>query len=192
MNNVEAKDCIRNSMRNELKHIPLSEKNKLSSLIIKKVLEHKDYVASTLVLIYYPLLREVDTTAIIEGSLLLGKNIALPVINNDVLEFHLIDKDYKERLTKSAFGSMEPIIETPSIKINEYSNILLIVPGLAFSLSKERLGRSKGFYDRFIKSFKDHLTVMGLCFDVQLLKTIPTDRWDERVDCIITDKRIIG
>jgi 5-formyltetrahydrofolate cyclo-ligase len=33
---------------------------------------------------------------------------------------------------------------------------------------------------------------MGLCFDMQLFDTIVTDNWDQRVDWIISDKRVIG
>jgi 5-formyltetrahydrofolate cyclo-ligase len=191
MNSKDEKHLIREQIKSELNKIPQHEKHILSSLIKEKVLEREEFLSSTIVLIYYPLLSEVDTKSIIEASFSLKKKVALPSIQGDELVFHLINKGYEESLTKSAFGSLEPSMNEVNIELKTSSHALLIVPGLAFSLNKERLGRSKGFYDRFINKYREYLKVMGICFDVQLLDTIVVDDWDERVDCIITDKRVI-
>lgn len=185
------KSILRTFMKDELKKISIVDKNKFSSIIVHKVITHPVFVSSSLILIYYPLLSEVNTRAIIEAAFSLHKQVALPRIVEDELEFHLISDGYDKELSKSVFGSMEPQEGAPFIKIDDYSDILLIVPAVAFSVTKERLGRSKGFYDRFIKRNRESLFILGLCFDIQLLDTIIVDSWDEKVDCVITERRVI-
>ncbi|MCS6893162.1 MAG: hypothetical protein NZO16_01110, partial [Deltaproteobacteria bacterium] len=53
-----------------------------------------------------------------------------------------------------------------------------------------RLGRGGGYYDRFLKEFVTNpLTLkVGLGFSFLVFDTIPTESWDTKVDCVITDK----
>lgn len=66
---------------------------------------------------------------------------------------------------------------------------ILIVPGRAFSLNGDRLGRGKGFYDRFLNDYK-YLTI-GVCLEAQIKDFIVTEEHDHRVDYIVTEKRVI-
>ncbi len=186
------KALLRNYIANELKKIPMREKSELSVNIEKRVLMHPHFVSSDMLLIYYPLRSEVDTRLIIEAAFSLHKEVALPRIVGNELEFHIISDGYEKNLIKSSFGSLEPPPHTPMLNIDQYTDILLVVPGVAFSLSKERLGRAKGFYDRFINRYREYMSVMGICFDVQLLDSIIVESWDEKVDFIITEKRVIA
>ena len=191
MNENDAKHQLRRDMKEKLNKISISQKKQLSSVITKKVTEHKDFLSSTLLLIYYPLLSEVDTRAIIDAAFLSHKKVALPITQDRDLKFQIISPNYEKSLQASTLGTMEPMAKS-TVELEPYTHTLLIVPGLAFSKEKDRLGRSKGFYDRFIQNHRNALIVMGVCFDVQLFDTIVTENWDQRVDWIITDKRVIG
>jgi 5-formyltetrahydrofolate cyclo-ligase len=59
------------------------------------------------------------------------------------------------------------------------------VPGLAFSLTGARLGRGKGFYDRFFYSNKG--LKIGLCWSEQILENVPSEAHDAMMDFIITE-----
>lgn len=59
------------------------------------------------------------------------------------------------------------------------------VPGLAFSLKGERLGRGRGFYDQYFDS-NDGLKI-GLCWTEQILETVPSEAHDAKMDFIITE-----
>jgi 5-formyltetrahydrofolate cyclo-ligase len=61
----------------------------------------------------------------------------------------------------------------------------LLVPGVGFDLSGARLGRGKGFYDRYLQD-KDVLTV-GLAWSEQIVKKIPVEEHDIHMDYIITE-----
>lgn len=76
--------------------------------------------------------------------------------------------------------------------------LLVAVPGLAFTADGRRLGRGKGYYDRFLAAFlaahasrREQITLLGLCPPGRLLEAIPTEAHDIRVDCLIAEKAYI-
>lgn len=87
-----------------------------------------------------------------------------------------------------------PIFKTKKLfvapkSIPQANPTVLLVPGLAFSLKGERLGRGKGFYDRYLESFSG--VTVGVCFDFQIKEFIPLESHDKKVDFVITPKREI-
>ena len=64
----------------------------------------------------------------------------------------------------------------------------LVIPGLAFTKNLERLGRGKGYFDRYLSCFKG--LKIGVCFESQIFESIVTDKHDIRMDLLITDKNI--
>jgi len=73
-----------------------------------------------------------------------------------------------------------------------YPDILLI-PLVAFDKKLNRLGYGAGFYDRFIKSLKKrkNIITIGLAFDFQEVYLIPTSKYDQKLNYIVTNKKII-
>ena len=45
---------------------------------------------------------------------------------------------------------------------------LALIPGLAFDLAGNRLGRGGGHYDRFLATLPPHTLTMGVAFDAQI------------------------
>jgi len=82
----------------------------------------------------------------------------------------------------------QPVETQPLCPIDDIGVIL--VPGLAFTLRGERLGRGAGFYDRFLPVAPRALRV-GIAFDLQILPKLPTEAHDLPVDMILTDTQII-
>ena len=62
-----------------------------------------------------------------------------------------------------------------------------LVPGVAFSTSGARLGRGKGFYDRFLKNLPKRVRKIGLAYDLQIIDSLPIDPHDIPVDIVITN-----
>ena len=83
----------------------------------------------------------------------------------------------------------QPAAEQKTIPSQSIAAIL--VPGVAFSKNGNRLGRGKGFYDRFLKAHP-HALRIGVAFHEQIMQAIwPTDPWDEPLDALITDQEWI-
>ena len=76
---------------------------------------------------------------------------------------------------------MEPTGEV----FTDYDAIdVAIIPGMAFDEAGHRLGRGKGYYDRFLARVPN-LYKIGLCFSWQVVPHIPCDEHDIRMDRII-------
>ncbi len=61
---------------------------------------------------------------------------------------------------------------------------LIVVPGVVFDVTGNRIGYGKGYYDRSLRKYKDVYKI-GLAFDFQMVNSVPVDDWDEKVDKII-------
>ncbi len=91
------------------------------------------------------------------------------------------DKEGISAFRKGVFGILEPadaLAEMPPLD-------LAIIPGLAFDRQNNRLGRGKGYYDKFLK-MKD-LQKIGVCFGCQLFDEILHEEFDVRMDKVIHD-----
>lgn len=70
-----------------------------------------------------------------------------------------------------------------AVEIDPAALDLVLVPGLAFSVKGERLGRGGGYYDRFLA--KVSAPTIGLAFSVQRVEVIPTEPFDQCMDQVI-------
>lgn len=61
---------------------------------------------------------------------------------------------------------------------------LVIVPGLFADLAGHRLGRGKGYYDRYLAQSGAYHVFLGYAF--QLVDSLPTEGHDQRVNAVIT------
>jgi 5-formyltetrahydrofolate cyclo-ligase len=131
---------------------------------------------------YYSLPDEVDTHGFIDQLLADGKTVYLPkVISNE--EMVLCRYTGAESLSLGAFGIMEPVGR--QIAADEVIDAVL-VPGMAFDGDGNRLGRGKGYYDRFLKSLSHpRPQLIGVCFDFQKVDMVPTESTDVRVDVVV-------
>lgn len=62
---------------------------------------------------------------------------------------------------------------------------VLLIPGLAFANSGERLGKGKGFFDKYLENFQG--IKIGICFSLQVLPNVPMELHDKKMDYLVTD-----
>lgn len=96
-----------------------------------------------------------------------------------------------EQLKPGIYGILEPdAADTVAVPPFELSAV--IVPGSVFDVSGGRYGYGGGYYDRFLQNDAPQAVRIGLAFDFQVLNHIPLAQHDQRMDWIITEKRVIG
>ena len=127
---------------------------------------------------------EVATLEMIEDSLKQNKVVCLPKIVADSLEFFNVKS--VEELKMGAFGILEPIGD--KIKLEQID--MIVLPGLAFDATGNRIGFGRGYYDKFLKKVGSAARI-ALAFDFQIVDKIPSTESDVRVHKIITESRII-
>ena len=67
----------------------------------------------------------------------------------------------------------------------------VLVPGLAFDIHGNRLGRGKGYYDRFLPTLSESTVTIGLAFECQVFDRIPVGPDDRPMAMVVTEERII-
>ena len=135
---------------------------------------------------YYPSNYEIDDLDILD--LLEKKNfkVSLPIIKKDnQMNFYSWSRNDPLKINK--FGIPEPV----SSKIF-YPDILL-VPLVAYDSSLNRLGYGGGYYDRYIEKIEKikKVTKIGLAFSFQKISSIPINKYDKKLDFIVTEKEIL-
>ncbi len=173
-------------MKNELRKKYLLVRKNISNKTVKdqnilnKVLSNNKIKEAKVILCYVSNSEEVDTINLII-ELLKTKVIAVPKIEDKKMNFYII-KSIQE-LKEGYYGILEPI----SINLlTDYSSSVSITPGICFDYDGYRLGYGKGFYDYFY-SLHPHLYKIGLCYKECLLDKINREKFDVKVDEIITD-----
>ena len=66
------------------------------------------------------------------------------------------------------------------------------MPGIAFDIRGNRIGRGGGYYDNFLRKIYPSVKIIALAFEIQIVKKIPTNTNDIPVHKIITEKRIVN
>ena len=108
------------------------------------------------------------------------KRIVLPRVEGEVMRFY----DYApERMHEGAFGISEPEGGTPCPP-EEID--FIVVPAVAYTLAGDRLGRGKGFYDRYMSQPSFRAYKVGVCFDTQIVDALPVEPCDVRVDRVVS------
>ena len=135
---------------------------------------------------YYPSNREIDDLEILNIFRKKNISISLPIIRaNNQMDF--FKWSIEDPLKINKYGIPEPI----SFK-KVYPDIIL-VPLVAYDTSLNRLGYGGGFYDRYLDKITKIKKILkiGLAFSFQELKKIPINKYDKKLDLIITEKKII-
>lgn len=132
---------------------------------------------------------EVDTISIIEHSLNEGKEIYVPKTYKDIKEMKAVKITDFNNMSRDKMGILEPV-EVSEESIGEKFD-LIIMPGVAFDDSGNRIGYGGGYYDKYLSNYKEETENVALAYDMQLLNKIEIEGHDIKVNYIITEKNII-
>ncbi len=163
-------------------------RNAKNKSIRNRLLELPEFIKARTVLFYASFKSEVDTVELLKKSILNKKTVVLPKVDVRTGGLELYAIRSAEDLAPGYFGIPEPpAIEGRHIKVAGID--LLIIPGVAFDLHCNRLGYGKGFYDKLLS--RKTAPAVALAYEEQVLKDIPAEAHDIKMDKIITDKKII-
>lgn len=161
-------------IRDEIKDKVIKDK-----IIFEKVINNDKVLEAKTILIYVSKDSEVDTLNLIEYFLKF-KNVAVPKTYNNEIEFYYIKS--LDELKLGTFNVLEPITKN---LVTDFSESVSITPGIAFSKDNYRIGYGKGYYDRFYS--KNRVFSMGLCYKECLINNIYPNKYDQKLDEVITD-----
>ena len=132
--------------------------------------------------VYYPIGSEIFTQDIIQELLSKGREVFLPKVIGESMEFRKII-DFSS-LEPGNFDIMEPKEECP---VDNNLDVILI-PTVGISQTGVRLGYGYGFYDRFLA--KNKTVAISLTLEKQIIKNIPKSEHDIIMDWIVTEDKM--
>ncbi len=146
------------------------------------------YVKAEVVMVFLSIASEIDTAPIVLRAWQDRKRVLAPKVSWEQRRMLPVEiRSLTEDLTVSSMGIREPIAGVP-IPVSLID--LVIVPGLGFDEYGNRLGRGRGFYDRFLAHPEFKGVACALAFEEQVTPSIPVGPLDRRVDMLVTDQKV--
>ena len=174
------KQELRRLIRERKRRFTTQELQSMSSSVVRRLLAHPQVKAAGTVMCYYSLPDEVDTHGLVDELRRQGKRVLLPVVLADG-QMELREYTGTESMNEDQYHILEPS-GAPFTRLDDID--VALIPGMSFDDVGHRLGRGKGYYDRFLCRLPQ-LYKIGVCFDFQKMKKIPHDAHDVMMDEII-------
>ncbi len=142
------------------------------------VLRHPAIRSARTIALFASLPDEIDTSTLLQ-TLSRKARIVLPRINGENMDFYSYAP---EAMQRGFMGISEPegLTAVAPADID-----VMILPGVAFTPDGGRLGRGKGYYDKYLSRSGFRARTIGICHSVQLLPTLPEEPHDKRLDEVI-------
>ena len=176
------KSELRYKMKSLRLIMPETERRRAAEEVFDRLEKTAAFLMADRIMMYHSLPDELDTRAFLK-KWSDKKRFYLPRVNGVDLEV----LPYEE--TRLELGSFH--IEEPTGKdVTDPSEIeMVVVPAVAYDRKGKRLGRGKGFYDRFLKNIK--ATKVGVGYEFQLVDELPAEPHDIPMDIVVTQHTTI-
>jgi 5-formyltetrahydrofolate cyclo-ligase len=182
----EKKEAMRKILRQKMRAADPAVQRREDEAICARLLSLPEYERARTVFCFVGTKREVDTRPILRQALAAGKRLCAPVcLGPGRMEARLLRG--LDELSPGAYGILEPRENCPPLAPAEID--LAVVPCLACDRAGGRLGQGGGFYDRFMSGRR--FPALALCRESLLVAAIPLEPWDQRVDGVVTEARLI-
>ena len=181
------KDKIRKKILAKRNILSDKDINKKSDLIIKNLASYIENVQN--IMIFMDMKTEVKITKLLE--LYPKKNFFISKITNSKNREMKINKYNKNELILHKFGYYE---SSSNDFYDEEILDVVIVPALAFDSKKNRIGFGGGYYDTFLEKVRkknNKALFIGVCYDFQIIDSVPTEKHDVTLDFVVSESKII-
>lgn len=174
----EDKKELRRAVRARIAAMSDAEKEERSAAICRSLKAHIAVCGARVVALFSPLADEPRLWPLVE-ELSEGMAVLLPRVEGDAMNFYCY---VPGSMSGGAFGIMEPVGGEPAAP---HEIDVMVVPGVAFTEEGDRMGRGKGFYDRYMSQKDFRAMKIGVCYACQQVDCLPVEAHDIRMDCVI-------
>ena len=183
-------DSVKLQIRAEMraKRDALSDKERIAGArrIVERLLQHPDVHRAKTVLLYASYGSEVHTDDLAKELIKRGKAVAFPKLTSVAGLMTLWRIKNLDALIPHKHGIRAPDV-TRSQPIEPITVDCVIYPGLAFTKGLSRLGQGGGYYDRLSTKIADNCARIGVCFEAQLVDSLPQAPHDAKVHWVVTE-----
>ncbi|MCR5214358.1 MAG: 5-formyltetrahydrofolate cyclo-ligase [Eubacterium sp.] len=205
----DIKKEIRRSVLQKRKSMDLALAKEYSDIICERIISLNPYKEAEVILSYMSFRNEVNMDKLMKDAINQGKEVYIPKVESGRrMEFYKFSGDGMG-LVRGSYGILEPDTEK-NLKIYKDAGrkTLMIVPGVAFDESLNRIGHGGGYYDVFLSMLglnldelvaeegktlgvKSYFTSLAVGYEYQIVDQIPADKYDIKPDYLVTEERVI-
>ncbi|XP_077173806.1 5-formyltetrahydrofolate cyclo-ligase isoform X1 [Paroedura picta] len=189
-----AKRALRAELKRRLRALSEAEKLRQSRLLAAQVVGHSKYRTSRRIAVFLSMSDEVQTAEIIKDMFQQGKECFIPLYKPG--------SNHMDMVKLASFGEID-LLPLTSWNIHQPAESngredalsgadgldLILMPGLGFDKTGNRLGRGKGYYDTYLKRCTHHHKgkpyTIALAFKEQICDVVPASENDMKVDEIL-------
>jgi 5-formyltetrahydrofolate cyclo-ligase len=184
------KNQIRTNMKAFLGSLSATERHARSIAACQQLIATREFKSAQLIMLFMSMPTEVETSTLAVKAWQEGKSIAVPRVDWEGKRMEPVEiRSLDVGMRTTGPGLREPATGTavPLAMID-----MIVIPGMAFDRNGYRVGRGKGFYDRFLAQQDFQGIRCALCFHEQLqAEPIPREAHDVPMDLIVTDREVI-
>lgn len=206
---AQARTDVRRTVRRQRAEQPPQLAQSRSSAAQKRLMDWPLWQQARSVALYVGVRGELATNDLLQAAWQDGKVVWLPRVRPEapgLMDF--VACGGMHQLRPGPLGLLEPVDSLPGVGPEgphstepgqpgvdpvtslQFAPDLALLPGVAFDHAGGRLGYGGGYYDRFLEKALNCPRV-GLCFEFQLVPSLPLAPWDQRVNYICTEERIL-
>lgn len=185
---LPVKKELRQQLRHDISEISPAKIEELSHKACQLLFEQTEFKKAETVMVFLSMAGEIDTSPIVLRCWQDRKRVLAPKVSWNQRRMLPVEiRSLTDDLMVTGMGIREPISGIPfPISLLD----MVIVPGMGFDGKGNRLGRGRGFYDRFLAHPEFKGIACGLAFEQQFVKEIPVGPLDRNVDMLVTDKKV--
>lgn len=174
----EDKKQLRRAVRARMTQIGKEEAQERSMAMCDELERYIAVSGGKVVALFSPLADEPQLWPLVE-RLAQELTVVLPRVEGEVMNFYPYGKDV---MATGTYGINEPQAGVP---VNPCEIDVVVVPGVAFTDCGVRMGRGKGFYDRYLSQSGCRALKIGVCYREQVVESIPAEPHDVKMDLVI-------
>ena len=180
---------LRTLLRQQRRALSVQDVRKNSQRIAARLCAQAMFHQARQVLLYSPDDNEVETEGLWQEACRRGIEVYYPRVTTDKQRVEFVLRHDNEPLIPGVFDILVPPGEGLLTRV--VPTDLVLIPGVGFDQAGHRLGRGRGYYDRALSGVLAGTLRVGLAHECQVVSHVPVDPHDERVDYIVTEKRLI-
>ncbi len=182
------KKALRDQLKADLDALSTEQAHAWSVEACDRLVATEEFARSEIIMVFLSLPREIDTTSLVLRSWQECKRVVAPRVSWEQRRMMPVEiRSLTEDVERTRWNLPQPAAGDPvPLELID----LVVVPGLGFDHSGNRLGRGRGFYDRFLGSTQFQGMACALAFDLQVVEEIPVDAHDMSVDMLVTEQRV--
>lgn len=182
---------IRNKFLTLRKNFDVEEKIFSDFKIFENLKKSNLYKNSQNIFIFISFNDEIQTHDFICDAINQGKKVYVPYIrkkNSEILPTRL--RDFKNDLIQGYSGILT--VKENKLKFCDKNDLdLIVTPGLVFDNNGYRIGYGGGYFDKFFSDLNSNVFKLGICYDFQIIESLPIEGFDIPVDAILTPSGFI-